>query len=317
MISEADAGRIARAFRLGGHPRLEGPVARGEQGQVWRLRTDRGAFAVKEPFPAFAEVDPDEAVRHATFQRRARAAGVPAPDVLDTGSGPMLLLDGLPLRAYTWVDVGERDSMLDPAAVGRLVARLHRVRLRAEGPVHWWYTEPVGRAEWEELLAASVTAGAPYAGRLAAVVDDLVAASRVVGPVTAVQTCHRDLWADNLRATPDGGLCLLDWENAGAGDPVGELAQVVFEFGRTDPARAAALHAAYVDAGGPARLRSRADFGMVVAQLGHIMRMHLRAFLDPAGDDASRRHAVRGVDENAGEPLTLALVDAMLDAVSG
>jgi hypothetical protein len=54
---------------------------------------------------------------------------------------------------------------------------------------------------------------------------------------------------------------------------------------------------------------------MVVAQLGHIIRMHLRAYLDPSGDDATRRNAVLGVEENAGEPLTLAGVDALLDAV--
>ncbi len=315
MISDGDAERIAAAYGLGAGARLHGPVARGEQGQVWRLTTDRGDFAVKEPFPAFAETDPGEAGRHAAFQRRARAAGVPAPDVLDTGSGPLLLLDGLPVRVYTWVDVCERDSLLDPAEVGRLVATLHSVRLPAAGPVHWWYVEPVGRPEWEELLGASVAAGAPYAERLGAVLDDLVAVESFAGPVAPVQTCHLDLWADNLRDTPDGGLCLLDWENSGPGDPAGELAQVVFEFGRSDPARAATLHAAYVEAGGPARLRGRADFGMVVAQLGHITRMHLRAYLDPAGDDASRRHAVRGVEENAGEPLTPAGIDALLEAV--
>jgi Ser/Thr protein kinase RdoA (MazF antagonist) len=315
MISDEHAGRIAAAYGLGSGARLEGPMARGVQGQVWRLTTDRGAFAVKEPFAAFAEQDPDEAGRHAAFQRRARAAGVPAPDVLETRSGPLLLLDGVPLRIYTWIEVCARDAMLDPAAVGRLVAALHRVHMPAEGAVHWWYTEPLGRSEWGELLAASVTARAPYTDRLASVLPDLVAAESVVEPVPPVQTCHLDLWADNLRATPDGGLCLLDWENAGPGDPVGELAQVVFEFGRTDPRRAAALHSAYADAGGPARLRSRTDFGMVVAQLGHIIRMHLRAYLDPSGDDATRRSAVLGVEENAGEPLTLAGIDALLDAV--
>jgi aminoglycoside phosphotransferase (APT) family kinase protein len=316
MICEADAERLATAYRLGPHPRLSGPVARGVQGQVWRLDTDRGGFAVKEPFGAFAEVDPDQASRQAEFQRLARAAGVPAPEVLATATGPLLGVGGVPVRVYTWVDVLELDTMLDPAAVGRLVAGLHAVHQPADGPVHWWYTEPVGRAEWEELLAGAEAAAAPYADALGALLDDLVAVESIIGPVAPVQTCHLDLWADNLRATPDGGLCLLDWENAGPGDPAGELALALFEFGRSDPDRAAALHAAYVAAGGPARVRSRRDFGMVAAQLGHILRMHLRAHLDPAADAAGRRRARRGVDEALAEPLTLGLVDALLDAVT-
>jgi aminoglycoside phosphotransferase (APT) family kinase protein len=315
MISEADGERIAAAYGLGAGARLEGPVARGEQGRVWRITTDQGAFAVKEAFEAFAEPDPEAVRRHAAFQRFARAAGVPAPDVLEPESGPLLWVDGAQVRVYTWVDLCERDTMLDPEQVGRLVAALHRVRMPAEGAVHWWYTEPVGRAQWEELLAASVRARAPYAGRLSELLDDLVTAETVIGPVAPVQTCHLDLWAENLRPTPDGGLCLIDWENAGPGDPAGELAQVLFEFGRPDPARAVALNAAYADAGGPARLRSRADFGMVAAQLGHILRMHVRAYLDAAGDDARRRHALRGVDETLDAPLTLAGVDALLHAV--
>ena len=46
MVSEASGPAIAAAFGLGGQAVLTGPVARGEQGQVWRLVTDRGLFAV-------------------------------------------------------------------------------------------------------------------------------------------------------------------------------------------------------------------------------------------------------------------------------
>ena len=41
------AGPIAAAYDLGSVLDFTGPVARGEQGEVWRLRTDRGVWAVK------------------------------------------------------------------------------------------------------------------------------------------------------------------------------------------------------------------------------------------------------------------------------
>ena len=46
-----DAAEIADAFGLGRAVRLsDGPVARGKQGEVWRLETAEGRWAVKVPF---------------------------------------------------------------------------------------------------------------------------------------------------------------------------------------------------------------------------------------------------------------------------
>ena len=49
-----------------------------------------------------------------------------------------------------------------------------------------------------------------------------------------LQTCHRDLWADNVLPTADGGVCVIDWENSGPADPSQELGCVLFEFARGD-----------------------------------------------------------------------------------
>ncbi|MFZ1489125.1 MAG: hypothetical protein WAS51_04235 [Ilumatobacteraceae bacterium] len=57
MLDPLDADQIARAYSLGGDALISGPVARGEVGQVWKLTTDAGVFAVKEPFerPAWSK----------------------------------------------------------------------------------------------------------------------------------------------------------------------------------------------------------------------------------------------------------------------
>ena len=54
---------------------------------------------------------------------------------------------------------------------------------------------------------------------------------------------------------------MIDFDNAGPGDPSREIAMVIFEFGRGDAVRQRALYDAYLDAGGPGRARDRADLG--------------------------------------------------------
>ena len=57
-------------------------------------------------------------------------------------------------------------------------------------------------------------------------------------PPKDLQICHCDLWADNVRTTPTGGVCVIDWENCGPADPSQELCMVLFEFALGDPDRA-------------------------------------------------------------------------------
>ena len=76
-----------------------------------------------------------------------------------------------------------------------------------------------------------------------------------------VQTCHLDLWADNLRRS-DGRPFVIDFDNAGPGDPSREIAMVIFEFGRGDAVRQRTLYDAYLAAGGPGRARTGPTSGL-------------------------------------------------------
>ncbi|GIM95435.1 phosphotransferase enzyme family protein [Paractinoplanes toevensis] len=277
-----DAAELAERFGLGRAVRLsDGAVARGKQGEVWRLDTVDGRWAVKVPFhppgPAGAEL-----------QEAACAAGVPAPRIRRTLDGQIFALVGSHrVRVYEWVDLGRPDPMVDPALVGAIVAAVHRVRLPADGPVEPWHTAPVGALAWDELIVRLRAAGAPFAGRLADLRDELVALEAWLEPPADLQACHRDLWADNLLPTPGGGLCVIDWENSGPADPSQELACVLFEFGRSDPGRARALTSAYAEAGGPGAVTRAGHFSMLIAQLGHINQLAAERWLeadDRAGD---------------------------------
>ena len=108
---------------------------------------------------------------------------------------------------------------------------------------------------------------------LAALLPRVVEAEGILTSPRRVQVCHRDLWADNVRRTPAGGLVALDLENSGPGDVNGELGCALFEYGLGERDRMRTLYAAYVDAGGPGRLAGRGDLTMLVAQLGNIARV--------------------------------------------
>jgi aminoglycoside phosphotransferase (APT) family kinase protein len=217
------------------------------------------------------------------------------------------------VRVYEWVDLEPLDRWLDPAAVGPLVASIHRVEHHGGSPVHWWYTDPVGATRWDRLVELLDAADAPFADRLAAQRDELVALEGLIDAPARLQTCHRDLFADNVLRAADGGLCVIDWENSGLADPSQELAVVLVEFACGDLGRAADLYRAYVDAAGPGRIERPGHFGMAIAQLGHLGELACRRWLDPNQD---RVRSTARVEEFLGEPLSRQLIEALLSEIS-
>jgi aminoglycoside phosphotransferase (APT) family kinase protein len=310
-----DATEIARRFALGQAVRLsDGPVARGKQGLVWRLDTADGSWAVKAPFRGAREDD----VRAATaFQEAASAAGVPTPRVRRTTDGDVLaLVAGGQVRVYQWVDLLPPDTRLDPARVGAVVAAIHRVSPACTGPLDPWYHDAVGAGRWDRLAGQLVAAGAPFAGRLADLRDELVALESWIEPPETLRTCHRDLWADNVLPTADGDVCVIDWEDSGPADPSRELACVLFEFGRSDAGRARALADAYRQAGGPAAVTRPGHFSMLIAQLGHITETAGLDWLHPNSRSPERADSAAWIAEVLDEPYSRELLETILAAVT-
>ena len=308
-----DAEQVARRFGLGGAARLSDvPVARGKQGLVWRLDTTDGSWAVKEPFQRSGEGE----VRAATaFQEAACAAGIPAPQVRRTTEGCVFATcEGRQVRVYEWVDLQAPDAQIDPEQVGAVVAAIHCVSAADPGPPDPWYHEPIGAERWDQLAGQLLEAGAPFARRLADLRDELVALESWIEPPDMLQTCHRDLWADNVLATADGGVCVIDWENSGPADPGQELGCVLFEFARTDPGRARALAGAYRQGGGPAAVNRRGHFSMLIAQLGHITEIAATDWLKPNPRSPQRADSAAWIGEVLDEPHTRELLDAILAA---
>ena len=312
MIDPSSAIAIAEAFDLAQPARLEGPVARGQLGQVWRLNTPSGDFAVKE---WYAEPDVVDVGRDARFVERARAAGVLTPALVRSRRGQVAeTVDGTTVRVFSWVDLRRPTRRLDPVEIGRTVARLHVASEPSEAPVDNWFATGFGERSWRELHARLVAAEAPFAGELGAIIEDLVAVETVIEPHERTILCHRDLWADNVLGTDDGRVCVIDFENLGPADPSQELAMVLFEFGDDDPTRVRLIHTAYQDAGGPARVTRRGHFTMLVAEQAHIGQLACSRWVG-ASDPGERARLAAWFREIPADPVTIARIDRILAAV--
>jgi aminoglycoside phosphotransferase (APT) family kinase protein len=314
MLGPDERDAIVAAFGLGEALSLAGPVARGEQGQVWRLETTRGTWAVKETFEPLSEAEVAEA---AAFQEAAALAGVATPRIARTSLGDVLHACGeTHVRLYEWVDLEPPDRLVDPDAVGRLLAAIHLVGFEGRAPVHPWYTDPVGATRWRELAAALAEAGGPQARGMASLCEELIALEGLLEPPRSPTTCHRDLWADNVLATQPGGLCVIDWDNCGLADQGQEVALALCEFGVGDPARVRGLYRSYVEAGGPGRVSDRGDFSMVIAQLGHLGEMAIAAWLAPDTRAAERDRQALRIEEFVSTALSRAAIDGVLNALT-
>ena len=179
--------------------------------------------------------------------RRARTA-----EVIATVEDVQVQLQG-------WVDLRPPALDLDAGDLGRLIAALHRVEFTGAVGTDPWYEAPVGEDRWRAIIRELRAAGAPFTDELEALVPELVALEAFLGaPPRSLRTCHRDLWADNLRGTSSGSLCVFDFDNAGLADPSQELALILVEFGGDDGTRSRAIQSAYADAGGPGPRRGSA-----------------------------------------------------------
>jgi Ser/Thr protein kinase RdoA (MazF antagonist) len=313
-VEDRHVPRLLETLGRGATGRLSaGPVAEGRVGSIWRLDTEVGSWVVK-PVADNAGREWLAALEDSTaFQEAALRDGVPTPAVRRTRSGEVVGdLGDVRVTVLSWVDLLGPDRDLDPVALGRLLARLHRVAHDRARGLHPWYSEPVGAVTWHALVDELRRRRAPFGDEIAAIMPELVALESLLGrPPRSVRTSHRDLWADNLRATADGGLCLIDFDDAGLADPSQELALILVEFADPDPSRARVIRETYADAGGPGRILGPTDFAMPVAALCHIVETGCRQWLAATTDD-DRDDNEGWVREFLERPLTLEAIERLI-----
>jgi Ser/Thr protein kinase RdoA (MazF antagonist) len=289
-------------------------VARGEQGRVWRLDADTGALAIKE---LIIRQTPADAVADVAYQEAVLATGAVAmPRPIRTGAGYVVVdVAGYQVRAYEWIDLLAMDPSLDPVLIGATLAAIHQVHYAPARPLIGWYTQPVGARRWTQLLDDAKATAAPFADDLAAEITELLRLEALIEPPTELQSCHRDLWADNILPTPTGGVCVIDWENCGLADPAQEIPMAVIDFAFGDQRRLAELYLSYVEAGGPGRVSGYGSFTMVIAQFSHFWESAITAYLATNTAEA-KAHSLDRIAELLNPPLRVAHLEEMLDTIA-
>ncbi len=110
-----------------------------------------------------------------------------------------------------------------------------------------------------------------------------------------------------------GRPVVVDWENSGPELPEQELASAVAEF-VADPGGTATFLRAYAEAGGPALLRDRSSFAMVVTVQSALVRTYAERALDPDFSDEDRARSAHWVRDIAAQVFTIERIDRWLEA---
>ena len=291
---------LARRFDLGQVQGAAQFVARGAMGEVWRLDTVRGAWAVKCQFP-WGTVQPRPA--DVGVQLAAAAAGIPLPAPVLTPAGEAVARIGSRhVRVYEWADlgrpaeppVGDRIA----AEAGRLLGVLHSLALPATEPDDPWYAQVRPPADWAALADRAAAAGMSWADRLAGAqerIAGLSARADVPRPRDQRIVCHRDFNPDNVVPASSGDyLVVLDWENAGPLDPGCELGYALFAWsagrGQISTSAITALLDSYAAALGADPALGPGMFATaIVAPLNFLFVMAEQAIAEPGHRDYCER----------------------------
>ncbi len=232
-----NAALLADAFSVGIPVDDLLPVHGGLVHRMWKLRTAKGSFAIKQL--SHERMDAKVRDRYRGSQQIAAAfaaSGLPAVAALDAVSEPLREVAGSWFLAFPWIDGAwahhSRLTVDQARTVGGLIAQMHLRDLEhpAPHPANW---RSIPAEQWRSLAGRS--AGQPWAAHLSEQLPELiemsdeyrVAADALSDGPTVIG--HRDLDLKNV-LWDDRGPWLIDWDSAGRVHPLVELVTAAIDW---------------------------------------------------------------------------------------
>jgi hypothetical protein len=324
QAGDATTAAVAAAFDLG--PPTCPMVGLGQQwaGHAWVLTTDRGRWLARQLFRWFEDAALEPEV---LLAESATAAGILTPRPVRSPDGRIVeTIDEARWRVYTLPAVGPEPTMpADPrhaAAAGRIVGKVHAMRLQAPAPVSCWLTNVRSESKWQNLHAAAVAAGRPWSDQLAAAIPLLMDVSGIVEHANpdgdaVLSACHYAPSAFCVAGPHD--LAVMSWEHAGAIPPRWDFGSTVAFWSEGVPGRVHDTAAKAVVAGYAAEheVPDPLDLGVfsahVCASMSWLASRIRIAVTEP--DEEQRALADRAVPWLLKDLPTRSRYEAVLDAV--
>lgn len=245
----AAAAAVAEAFELGSPVSALQPVTGGRSHLMWKLRTSRGGWAVKQlnrspeswwiaDYQVAAEVERVAFTHGVAMPRPVPPARPVAPLLADVAVGG----EEFSFRVHEWRPGQALDAADVPAGVldwvATTLAALHALPVALSSHDASQY-EPYGPDDWLAWLASGTgEVGADFTAGVRAFLPDIAHAKGLVDQaswqpgdrLTPVFT-HRDVKPDNVLLTRTSPV-LVDWDGAGLDFAEWEVPRAALAFSR-------------------------------------------------------------------------------------
>lgn len=210
------------------------PVGWGNEN--WRVRVGSQRLIAKFGPPESAT---KWAATHSVYGLGS-SAGLPVPELVHFDAS-CAAIGGWTLRIFTWMDgIAPREVLRNQTGTSRFFGELARtLRTLHSLPAPEFSSRLDGSApsyaRWSDYIAyrlprvlKRVRATACFADADARqVVDSITSLATAVDASAKSAICHRDVYLDNLLATPSGGVAaILDFDGAEAWDPAIDMVKL-------------------------------------------------------------------------------------------
>jgi Ser/Thr protein kinase RdoA (MazF antagonist) len=232
--------QVCRLYSLGAPIAPAEQVFGGLRHQMYRMRTQRGEFALKL-LGSEALTEPNTRVQIKRGERIAAAvaaAGLPAVAALEADGEVLHPIGNHTVLVHPWINgslLASDTTAPHPAErIGKILARIHQLSLQFPEPLP---SQEAGFSEdtWTRLVQESEGLGWDGACELRAVLPDLARwtgiltdAQRALGKQWVVS--HADLHQQNVLWSDERTPWLIDWESAGLQQPAKEAVVCALEW---------------------------------------------------------------------------------------